>query len=74
MAGLVTATWINVIAAIMGGVMLGFGIGRFAHTPAVPPAVVAVLGLILLWWAIADRRKLRPDTPESEVRGGHTIE
>ena len=66
--------WINVVGAIAGGLLLGFGIGRFAHTPAVGPAVYAVIGLILLWWSISDRRKASRDTPESETRGGHTIE
>ena len=65
---------INVIAAIVGGLTLGFGIGRFAHDPSVPAAVATVLGLILLWWAISDRRKLRRGTPESEADGSHTIE
>lgn len=66
--------WINLVAAVVGGVMLGFGIGRFAHQPSVPPAVFAVLGFILLWWALVDRRKARGDTPESETHGGHTVE
>jgi len=65
---------INVLAAILGGVMLGWGLGRFAHRPAVVPGVFAVFGLILLWWALSDRRKLERDAPESEVGGGHTIE
>ena len=74
MRDLLASPWINVLGAVAGGLLLGFGIGRFAHTPSVAPAVLAVLGLILLWWSISDRRKARPDTPESEVRGGHTIE
>jgi F0F1-type ATP synthase assembly protein I len=66
--------WVNVVAALLGGVMLGFGIGRFAHHPSFLPAVMAVLGLIVLWYAISDRRKSQPGTPESEMRGDHTIE
>jgi hypothetical protein len=65
--------WLNVVAAIVGGIMLGFGIGRFAHHPSVAPGVLAVVGLLVLWYAISDRRKARPDTPESETHG-HTVE
>ena len=59
--------------AIVGGIMLGFGIGRFVHTPSVVPGVTALVGLLLLWYSISDRRKARPGTPESETHG-HTIE
>ena len=65
---------INVLAAVMGGLLLGFGIGRFAHEPSVPAAVATVFGLILLWWAVSDRRKSRRGTPESESDGSHTVE
>ena len=74
MPGLLKSSAINVAAAIVGGVMLGWGIGRFAHTPAPVPGVFAVFGLILLWWALSDRRKAEPGAPESEVGGDHTIE
>ena len=74
MAGFLTSGWINVVAAIAGGIMLGFGIGRFAHEPSPVPAIAAVLGLIVLWWSIADRRKYTPGNPESETDGSHTVE
>jgi hypothetical protein len=66
-------SWLNVVAAILGGIMLGFGIGRFAHRPSVLPGTLALVGLLVLWYAVSDRRKARPDTPESETHG-HTIE
>jgi uncharacterized membrane protein (UPF0136 family) len=65
---------VNVIAAIVGGIMLGFGVARFVRTLAPGPGLVALLGLILMWYAVSDRRKARDDTPESETHGGHTIE
>jgi F0F1-type ATP synthase assembly protein I len=71
--GILTSPWLNVIAAIMGGIMLGFGLGRFAHTPSVGPGVMIVVGVLVLWYAVSDRRKARRDTPESEEHG-HTIE
>ncbi|HEX8903247.1 MAG TPA: hypothetical protein VF771_00235 [Longimicrobiaceae bacterium] len=73
MPGILATPWLNVAAAILGGIMLGFGIGRFAHHPSPVPGVTAVVGLLVLWYAISDRRKARPDTPESETHG-HTIE
>ena len=73
MPGIVASPWLNVVAAILGGIMLGFGIGRFAHHPSAVPGVAAVIGLLVLWYAVSDRRKARPDTPESE-RHGHTVE
>jgi hypothetical protein len=72
--GFLTSPWLNVIAAILGGIMLGYGIGRFAHHPSLVPGVTAVVGLLVLWYAVSDRRKARDDTPESEDHGGRTIE
>ena len=74
MAGFLTSPWINVLAAVAGGLLLGFGIGRFAHEPSVVAAVATVFGLILLWWAVSDRRKFRRGNPESETDGSHTVE
>ena len=73
MAGFLSSGWLNIVAAILGGIMLGFGIGRFAHNPSLPPGVMAVIGLLVLWYAVSDRRKSRTDNPESETHG-HTIE
>jgi hypothetical protein len=65
--------WVNGLAALLGGLMLGFGAGRFAHHPAPAYGVLAVLGLLVLWYAISDYRKAKPGTPESETHG-HTVE
>jgi hypothetical protein len=73
MRRLPAGAWLNVVAAILGGIMLGFGIGRFAHRPAPVPGVMAIIGLVVLWYAVSDRRKAGPDNPESETHG-HTVE
>jgi hypothetical protein len=78
--GLLASRWINALAGLAGGVLLGFGLGRvangvrFAGTLPMGYAVLSVLGLILLWWALSERRKADPDDPESEMDGSHTIE
>lgn len=69
-----TSPWINVVAGIVGGLVLGIGIGRLAFTRSFGAAIWTILGMILLWWAFSDRRKFRRGTPESEVDGSHTIE
>jgi hypothetical protein len=67
------APWLNALAALIGGLMLGFGLGRFVHGPSVTYGVVALVGLLILWYAISDYRKQRPENPESETHG-HTVE
>jgi hypothetical protein len=65
--------WLNAVAALIGGLMLGFGLGRFVHQPSLPHGALALVGLLILWYAVSDYRKSRPDTPESETHG-HTVE
>ena len=64
---------LNGVAALIGGIMLGFGVGRFAHQPSVSYGTLALVGLLVLWYAISDLRKQSPSAPESETHG-HTIE
>lgn len=71
---LITSPWINVVAAVAGGLLLGFGIGRLARQPTVGSAIASLMGVILLWWALNARRQMRPGNPESEADGSHTIE
>jgi len=71
--GYLSTPWLNAVAALVGGLMPGFGLGRFVHQPAVQYGVLALAGLIVLWYAGSDYRKARPDTPESETHG-HTLE
>lgn len=66
--------WLRGLLAVMGGIALGYGVGRLASGIALGPALSTVFGVILLWWAINDPRKAQPDTPESEVHGDHTVE
>lgn len=73
MRGFLSSPWLNALAALVGGLMLGFGVGRFANHPSLPYGVLALVGLLVLWYAISDYRKARPDTPESETHG-HTVE
>jgi hypothetical protein len=67
--------WINTIAGVLGGVVLGSGIGWLARYGTPGAAAWTVLGVVILWWAFADRRKRIPGTPENEADGErHTIE
>jgi len=74
MKGFLASPLINVLGAVIGGIMLGFGIGRVAHAPTVGSAFAVLFGAILLWWALFDHRKAARGTPESERDGSHTIE
>jgi hypothetical protein len=68
------SSWINVVAGVVGGLILGSGIAWLARYGTIGAAAWTVLGGIILWWAFADRRKRTPGTPESETDGSHTIE
>jgi hypothetical protein len=71
--GFLSNPWLNGVAALVGGLTFGFGLGRLVHRPAFEYGLVCVVGILVLWYAISDYRKARPDTPESEDHG-HTIE
>jgi hypothetical protein len=66
--------WFDVVAGVVGGLVLGSGIGWMARGFTMGAAIWTLLGMIILWWAFSDRRKYRRGTPESEVNGRHTIE
>lgn len=66
--------WIDVVAAVVGGLLLGLGVGRLLGGLDPAALVLSLLGVILLWWALSDRRKMRRGTPESEYDGSRTIE
>ncbi len=66
--------WIDVVGGVVGGLALGYGLGSIPAGITVASTVWTVVGLILLWWALVNRRKARPGTPESERDGSHTIE
>lgn len=74
MRGILTSPWIDVVAAVLGGLLLGLGVGRLLGGVTLGSLVMALLGVILLWWSLSDRRKMRRGTPESEFDGSHTIE
>jgi hypothetical protein len=70
----VRSPWIYVVAAIVGCVAIGIGIGRMAAGLSLSNMTWALLGVIVLGWALLDRRKYSRGTPESELDGGRTIE
>jgi hypothetical protein len=73
MPRLSSTPWLNGLVALIGGLMLGFGLGRFVHQPSVPYGTLSLVGLLVLWYAVSDYRKAKPDAPESETHG-HTVE
>ena len=72
--GFLSSPWIDVVAAVVGGLLLGLGGGRLLGGIDPGGLVLTLIGVILLWWALSDRRKMRRGTPESEHDGSHTIE
>lgn len=68
------ATWINLLAAAVGGVVMGVGVAHLIQEISLRGSVLAVLGFLITGWAVLDLRRFRRGTPESEVDGGHTIE
>jgi predicted lipid-binding transport protein (Tim44 family) len=72
--GRLESTWVNVVAGVIGGLVIGLGIGRLAQQITVGAIAWTVMGMIILWWAFSDKRKYRPGNPESETEGSHTIE
>jgi hypothetical protein len=75
MASLASARWITVVGAVVGGISLGYGLGTIPrHGVTMGGIFFTLAGLIILWWALSDRRKMQPGTPESEAGGSHTME
>jgi hypothetical protein len=66
--------WVNIVAAIAGGMALGYGLGSLPGGITAVGIVWTVIGLLLLWWALVDRAREKRGTPESERDGSHTIE
>jgi 1,4-dihydroxy-2-naphthoate octaprenyltransferase len=62
------------VAAAVGGVLLGIGIAFLRDAVSLGAAFLTLIGFIILWWTIADYRRFRPGTDESELDGGHTLE
>jgi uncharacterized membrane protein YdcZ (DUF606 family) len=67
--------WIYWVAGILGGLVLAAGLIGMARTGVtVRESLLAVVGFLILGWAVLDYRKYRRGTPESELGGGRTIE
>lgn len=69
-----SGTWINFVAGVLGGFLLGMGVAGLARGFSMWDSFLAVLGFLIAGWAVLDYRRYRRGTPESEVEGGHTIE
>jgi hypothetical protein len=67
----IDSPWVNVVAATVGGVALGLGLGSLYNGFSLGGLFWAVLGFLVVGWAIFDRRRFRRGTPESE---GKTVE
>jgi hypothetical protein len=67
----IDSPWVNVVAATVGGLALGLGLGSLYFGFSLGGIFWAVLGFLVVGWAIFDRRRFRKGTPESE---GKTIE
>ena len=74
MRDLLASPWVNIVAAIAGGMALGYGLGSLPGGITVVGVIWTVIGLLLLWWALVDRAREKRGTPESERDGSHTIE
>lgn len=66
--------WVNILAALVGLVMLVYGAFLMTFAVTLVATVWAVLGFLVLGWAVLSWRRFRRGTPESEIDGGHTIE
>lgn len=67
----IDSPWVNVVAATVGGLALGLGLGSLYSGFTMGGIFWAVLGFLVVGWAIFDRRRFRKGTPESE---GKTVE
>ena len=68
---LLNSPWINIVAATVGGIALGLGLGSLYNGFSLSGLFWSVLGFLVMGWAIFDRRRFRRGTPESR---GHTVE
>lgn len=68
------SVWVNVAAGTVGGIALGLGIGRLYFGFTLWGVFWAVLGFLLVGWSVFDQRSSRGENPESDIRGGHTVE
>ena len=67
-------SWINFVGGAAGAVALALGIVRLTTEFSFLGTFLAVLGFLVLGWAVLDYRRFRRGLPESEVDGGRTIE
>lgn len=68
------SAWIHYLAAAVGGFVFALGIAGLVRGISLFDTLVAVIGFLVVGWAVLDFRRFRRGTPESEVDGGHTVE
>jgi hypothetical protein len=66
--------WINLLAGLVGAAAMAIGAYGVMMGDLLFGSVWAVIGFLVLGWAVLDRRRFLRGTPESEVEGGRTIE
>lgn len=66
--------WVNVVAATLGGVVFGLGIGSLYRGFTLGGIFWAVFGFLVIGWAVIDHRRFRYGTPERGSERGTTIE
>ena len=68
------SSWIEVVAAVFGGVVLGIGVGNLIVGRGLAGVVWAVVGVVILWWALAERRRERAADSSRTADDMHTLE
>ena len=66
-------SWINFVAGVLGGFLFGMGVAGLARGFSMWDSFMAVLGFLIVGWAVLDYRGFRP-APEAELESGHTVE
>jgi Flp pilus assembly protein TadB len=67
-------SWIYGVAGTLGAFIFLVGLLGLMQGLSIWDSLVAVVGFLIVSWAVLDYRKYRRGTPESEVGGGRTIE
>ena len=70
----IRSSWIEVAAAVFGGVVLGIGVGNLIVGRGLAGVVWAVIGAVILWWALAERRRGRLSDGGHRADDMHTLE
>jgi hypothetical protein len=66
--------WINLVGGLAGALFIVLGVLGLLSGFSIRHTFAAVLGFLIVSWAVLDYRRYQRGTPESELDGGHTIE